>query len=535
MKKRTILLVLLFVLFIGIKPDNLLAEASCDSYKTTEAKEACKKIEEYCLQGTKPTKGCIYDPNDSKYTKVVDEEDCYGNNCAKMSGTLTRGYQAIDSDGNAVFAGCYKIAYGGNGKNGNGKSGNDGPTSRYAAGTYFVFKILSPGSNCKQKDGLTDIVPPNKIDGYKGNNSIGTDNATYKWTAKDGGECPLFFGLTGNTTIWTSDKNSFVFADNANDLKLDKKQFRILFWNSQEYETLTGCTVQDKAGYDKAVACYDEAITKIKSKSCPSDMSDISQYQSELNGLANKCSSELEVLYSVDYLKANAATFSSNLKKAANEKLTSCQYQNCKLTENNIASLTNVLSTKTCKNGCSGKSGTEYDSCISCLKGAFNSCGLTSTQIQCLVDSQKKKDDATEQLGEQIEQEQEQHVQEELEESQQILQQVYGQYTGTAEVQDPEIPTEDPGLTECKKILGPNLSAIVKVSITILQIVGAIIAIVKGMMTLIPPVLAHDADALKKASNILVKMAIILVVIFLMKPLLRFIGNLLDFDISCLV
>ena len=100
-------------------------------------------------------------------------------------------------------------------------------------------------------------------------------------------------------------------------------------------------------------------------------------------------------------------------------------------------------------------------------------------------------------------------------------------------IADPTIPSGE--ISSCSEILGPNLAAIVKVSITILQIAGAIIAIVKGMMTLIPPVLAKDADALKKASNILVKMAIILVVIFLMKPLLRFFGNILDFDTSCII
>ena len=54
------------------------------------------------------------------------------------------------------------------------------------------------------------------------------------------------------------------------------------------------------------------------------------------------------------------------------------------------------------------------------------------------------------------------------------------------------------------------------------------------MMVLIPPILAKDADALKKASKTLTHMAIILVVIFLFKPLLRFIGSILDFDVSCI-
>lgn len=96
----------------------------------------------------------------------------------------------------------------------------------------------------------------------------------------------------------------------------------------------------------------------------------------------------------------------------------------------------------------------------------------------------------------------------------------------------PSIP--EGTLSNCNEILGANLTAIVKASITILEILGAIIAIVKGMMTLIPPIIAKDADALQKASKTLVNMAIILVVIFIFKPLLRFIGSLLEFDISCI-
>ena len=103
----------------------------------------------------------------------------------------------------------------------------------------------------------------------------------------------------------------------------------------------------------------------------------------------------------------------------------------------------------------------------------------------------------------------------------------------TPEIKDPVIP--EGNLSKCSDILGSNLTAVVKAGITIIQIIGAIIAIVKGMMTLIPPILAKDADALKKASKTLVSMAIILVVIFLFRPLLRFLGNILDFDISCII
>ncbi len=87
----------------------------------------------------------------------------------------------------------------------------------------------------------------------------------------------------------------------------------------------------------------------------------------------------------------------------------------------------------------------------------------------------------------------------------------------------------------CKEILGPNLTAVVHAGIRAIQIIGAIAAIVKGMMVLLPAIIAKDADGLKKASKILVTMAIILVVIFLFVPLARFIGKLAGFDISCIL
>ncbi len=100
-------------------------------------------------------------------------------------------------------------------------------------------------------------------------------------------------------------------------------------------------------------------------------------------------------------------------------------------------------------------------------------------------------------------------------------------------LEDIDIPSGN--LTACNEILGTNLTTIVKTGVTVIQIFAAILAIIKGMITLIPPILEKDADALKKASKTLITMVIVLVVVFLVKPLISFIGNLLDFDISCVI
>ena len=87
----------------------------------------------------------------------------------------------------------------------------------------------------------------------------------------------------------------------------------------------------------------------------------------------------------------------------------------------------------------------------------------------------------------------------------------------------------------CSSLLGENLTKIVKAGIRIIQIAAAIIAIVNGMIILIPAVMAKDADGLKAASKKLVLMAIILAAVFLFPTLLRLIGNIFKFDISCIV
>jgi hypothetical protein len=82
--------------------------------------------------------------------------------------------------------------------------------------------------------------------------------------------------------------------------------------------------------------------------------------------------------------------------------------------------------------------------------------------------------------------------------------------------------------------LGKNLTKIVHAFITVIQIIAAIIAIVKGMITLIPPIVAKDADALKKATKVLMDLAIVLIIVLLFRPIIRLMGNILEFDISCI-
>ena len=518
-----ILAISIFFVFGVVHADE---KKSCNDLSSKAAQEACKKIEEYCNKDVGGEKGCNYSPSHSLMNNARASSNNRGLfrtfNYPKLP--LTRGYSGVDKDGLGIFAGCYKYEM----KSDQGK---------FPAGTYFIFQYFLPNSSgtCSMVD--WDVVPAKGLWDYNGQEGIGAEGATYYWTATNGGACPLLLGVTGNTTALTAQVNKFVFADTEAQLQqFDSRQFRFDFWNIEDYVINAACTVQDKEGLEKAVACYDDAITKIKNKTCPTDLSDIAAFKAELDGLANKCSPYEEILYKHSFLVDNANNFKQMLSTSINEKLTSCQYGKCNLSSTNITNLTNALNGKACQNGCAGKTGTAYDDCIKCLETAFNSCGLTSEQKKCLLDSQKAKDEAVEELEKQIEEEQEEHVEEEMKEAQEIRESIYNRYSGkTAAAPEVELPPEDGKLGNCETILGSNLTAIVKVSITIIQIAGAIIAIVKGMMTLIPPILAKDADALKKASKTLTTMAIVLVIIFLFRPILRFIGNILDFDTSCII
>ena len=94
-------------------------------------------------------------------------------------------------------------------------------------------------------------------------------------------------------------------------------------------------------------------------------------------------------------------------------------------------------------------------------------------------------------------------------------------------------PGIDPKDLTCEEMLGKNLTKILKFTLEVLSIVGAIIAIVNSMISLIPALIAKDAEALKKAQSKCITMAIVLVLILLLPTLLTFIGNIFGYDLTC--
>ena len=100
---------------------------------------------------------------------------------------------------------------------------------------------------------------------------------------------------------------------------------------------------------------------------------------------------------------------------------------------------------------------------------------------------------------------------------------------------------KDPSLTgfgntgdSCSAVLGTTFTALVKEVIKWVRIAGGIIAIVNGMLKLIPAIMSKDAEALSKAARTCVIMAIILVFCALFPWLLNLIGSIFKWDVSCI-
>lgn len=87
----------------------------------------------------------------------------------------------------------------------------------------------------------------------------------------------------------------------------------------------------------------------------------------------------------------------------------------------------------------------------------------------------------------------------------------------------------------CEELLGSNLTKVVNVGITAIRVVGALITIVFGILTYVPAVTGDNPELLKKANSKAIKMGIILIIILLLPTLVKIIGNIFDFDLSCLM
>ena len=416
---------------------------------------------------------------------------------------------------------------------------------------------------------------------YNGQSPAGAGNVKManfnKWVAKENGDCPKVFGYTANASWAAGSEYKYSFSENIDDFNI--KTFS--FFNNETYVGRPGCTVEDVDGKATAQKLLDEILKEIKGKTCPSKIEDMNSFQSNLESWYEqlRTNNEYRVLWSAGLIdEVTKKSAQEQISAAIHDKISDCQYSICKIDSTKRKTIESNLGAA-CKNGCTltnvktpsdsanakcyccgnsqgcvyqwtengGSScslqssipkgqciGTTKDlECRKCLSSAYDKAGLTDEQKSCMAGSEiaklltesnieKANDDAATQ-----------DVNKEIEANKQTRETVFQKLNQQETKFEFVLPSGN--ISACKDLLGPNLAAVVKTSFLILQIVGAIIAIVKGMMTLIPPILAKDAEALKKAGNVLTKMAIVLVIIFLLRPLLQFLGSILGFDVSCIV
>ena len=86
----------------------------------------------------------------------------------------------------------------------------------------------------------------------------------------------------------------------------------------------------------------------------------------------------------------------------------------------------------------------------------------------------------------------------------------------------------------CKKVFGDAGYKIINGLIRLLRILAPIVAILIAMITLIPAVTAKDESKVKAATKKCVTIGIVLLIIEVIPYLIRLVGVILDFDLSCI-
>lgn len=86
----------------------------------------------------------------------------------------------------------------------------------------------------------------------------------------------------------------------------------------------------------------------------------------------------------------------------------------------------------------------------------------------------------------------------------------------------------------CSELLGTGLTKILNFGIDAVRVIGVIASIIMGMVTLLPVVNKGDQAALNKALIKCIWIGVVLFIIMLFPLLVRVIGNLFEFDVSCI-
>lgn len=111
---------------------------------------------------------------------------------------------------------------------------------------------------------------------------------------------------------------------------------------------------------------------------------------------------------------------------------------------------------------------------------------------------------------------------------------------GSSNTTNPGVNLKEPdldimgGSTDCATLLGPGLTKVLQFAINAIRIIGVIVSIVMGMVTLLPAVSKGDAGELQKAAKKCIWIAVVLIIVVMLPTLIRVIGKLFGFDTSCI-
>lgn len=564
----------------------------------------------YCDENAKLS-GCIFDKNNSLYTKskggnymanrpAPPTSSAIGSGITTYNSNgfihipegldVTRGYQSFDGNGNAVYAACYRYNVT---KEEAEKSG-----AATGQGTVFVFSFITlQGKTCGQS--YISIIPSEGMEGrnysvttnYSGKetyslvstykfdgkmNTLGQNSITFNnWKATHNGACPKLFGYTANTKWYTANSNKYIFSENAEDFNIDT----YAFWSfgTEQYQARPGCTVEDVDGKAEADKLLDEIKKEIDGYTCPSKIEDMAAFSTELEDYYLKLreDNEYRVLWSAGLIdEVTRQNVQNEIRNKIKEKMTSCQYQICGLSSNEI-SLVNANKGATCNNGCSlsatpsqsqdpnakcyccGNStqgctykwmvpsegqtnycslqkdmkigdcvGTTKDlECRNCLINAYESAKLDEKKISCLITNEILKQQTEQNLIEENKNAADADVQKEIEENRELREEIFN---GMLKVPEFDFYT---GTMSCEKLLGDQLIKVIKFVINLVRIGTVIATIVICMMTMLPALTKGDAGEFNKAIKKCIWTVVVMLLIILAPVLLRTVGNLFNWDL----
>ena len=503
---------------------------------------------------------------------------------------LERSYIALDSNNRVGFVGCYKgkILR----KPTNPEDEEFGPadyvfvkscSGSNCLGSAYFFKIINANEKtCNpSNDGFalylaTDFhiggMYENSYYNENMNMYIGKDN----WNPTNSGHCPIYLNFNPNVNSKMDPKNRYRLSDDQK-IDYDKSLYSAVsnFFNQQydQNHALTGCTTEDTAGFEEMKQCFEGKTEDIKKFTCPSDESGYDALVTKYDSYQKECKSKYDELYSKKLIDSDSKFYLEMILNAVNEKIDECYAKKCNVDINKIKQAT--IGTE-CANGCTESKPDQSESsdascwmcgigndaaykwrnsteiqkestchpessvsktdcygtvkqrnCYKCLENAYKKANITDEQIKCMQDRDKIKN----KINGNITTVSDEHDEDVVEDN---ANHTYNPITFI-------VPAPGGGSfgksANCLAIMGGSDGAayrIINGAVNIIRILAPIVAIVNAMIVLMPAITAKDETGLKKATKKCVIIGVVLLIIEVFPYVVRLIGAVFGFDLSCI-